>query len=669
MLRLVHDEIVADHATLGRYRLAARADGAEGRWLFTENETDRPLAGSSGEAGDLRHSKSAFHRLLVDGDPAAVNPAEIGTKAAFDARWVVAPGETVELLLAIVAEDGTSPFDLMDEAPALVARRQVEADEFYAALAWPTMTADERHVQRQALAGVLWSLQYYGFDIARWRAGDVVPPPPEHAESRNREWEHLRVGRVLSMPDKWEYPWFAAWDLAFQAVSLDLVDPDRAKDQLLALLDDRLLHPSGQISGYEWEFSDTNPPLQAWAALRVYRREKAVRGQGDRAFLERMLHGLMLNFGWWVNRRDKSGRNLFEGGFLGLDNISILDRSELGSDGEALEQADATGWMAFLALSLTEIALELAIGEHVYVELAKHFLGRFVAIGEALANLGGEGLWDPIERFFFDLLRCEGAPSIRVKAFSVVGLIPLFATRAIDPALLEALPEFRAHLDRLALEHPRFFGDCSCFADAGADDRRLLAVVDEHRLTPILDRLLGEDRFWSDHGVRSVSRGHARRELPGDVTLHGTTSRVEYEPGETSTRLKGGNSNWRGPVWLPVNSLLWQSLRQYGRYYEDALRHPHPAPDGKPMNLHEIADDLGHRLVSLYLAGPDGRRPAMGPDPRWRDHPSFRDRLLFYEYFHGDTGVGLGASHQTGWTALIANLIDEMHRPRIGKSR
>ncbi|MEJ7697182.1 MAG: hypothetical protein WKF78_11325 [Candidatus Limnocylindrales bacterium] len=366
-----------------------------------------------------------------------------------------------------------------------------------------------------------------------------MPPPPERASSRNREWEHLRVGRVLSMPDKWEYPWFAAWDLAFQAVSLDLVDPDRAKDQLLALLDDRLLHPSGQIPGYEWEFSDTNPPLQAWAALRIYRRDKAVRGQGDRAFLERMLHGLMLNFGWWVNRRDRSGRNLFEGGFLGLDNISILDRSELGSDGEALEQADATGWMAFLALSLTEIALELAIEEHVYVELAKHFLGRFVAIGEALASLGGEGLWDPIERFFFDLLRREGAPSIRVKAFSVVGLVPLFATRAIDPALLQALPEFRAHLDRLALEHPRFFGDCSCFADAGADGRRLLAVVDEHRLMPILDRLLGEDRFWSVHGVRSVSRGHARRELPVDVTLHGTTSRVEYEPGETATRLKG----------------------------------------------------------------------------------------------------------------------------------
>ncbi|MEJ7748537.1 MAG: hypothetical protein WKF56_04490 [Candidatus Limnocylindrales bacterium] len=667
MLRLVHDEVVADHATLGRYRLAARADGAQGRWLFTENETDRPLAGSSGEAGDLRHSKSAFHRLLVDGDPAAVNPAEIGTKAAFDARWVVAPGKTVELLLAMVAEDGTSPFDLMDGAPALVARRQVEADEFYAALAWPTMTADERHVQRQSLAGILWSLQYYGFDVARWRTGDVVPPPPERASSRNREWEHLRVGRVLSMPDKWEYPWFAAWDLAFQAVSLDLVDPDRAKDQLLALLDDRLLHPSGQIPGYEWEFSDTNPPLQAWAALRIYRRDKAVRGQGDRAFLERMLHGLMLNFGWWVNRRDRSGRNLFEGGFLGLDNISILDRSELGSDGEALEQADATGWMAFLALSLTEIALELAIEEHVYVELAKHFLGRFVAIGEALASLGGEGLWDPIERFFFDLLRREGAPSIRVKAFSVVGLVPLFATRAIDPALLQALPEFRAHLDRLALEHPRFFGDCSCFADAGADGRRLLAVVDEHRLMPILDRLLGEDRFWSVHGVRSVSRGHARRELPVDVTLHGTTSRVEYEPGETATRLKGGNSNWRGPVWLPVNYLLWQSLRQFGRYYGDGLRHPHPAPEGEPQNLHQIADDLGHRLISLYLAGPDGRRPAMGPDPRWRDHPSFQHRLLFYEYFHGDTGVGLGASHQTGWTALVANLIDEMHRPRIGQ--
>ena len=662
VLSRVGEEVIADHPTLGRYHLAARADGTELRWLFTENETD-PGSGVAPAGGGGRHFKDAFHRLLVEREAGAVNPAHTGTKTALDARWVVGPGETVELFVAMAADGGQSPGRLLEGADALITRRAAETDEFYEALAWPTMSPEERLIQRQALAGLLWSLQYYAYDIARWRAGDIVPPPAGHASARNRDWSHVRVARVMSMPDTWEYPWFAAWDLAFQAVTLDLVDPDRAKDQLLALLDDDLLHPSGQIPGYEWEFSDTNPPLQAWAALRVYRRERAVTGRTDRAFLERMLHGLALNFGWWVNRRDRSGRNLFEGGFLGLDNISILDRSDLDGGGQVLEQADATGWIAFLALGLTEMALELAVGEPVYVELAKHFLGRFVAIGEALANVGCEGLWDPEERFFFDLLHREGQAPVRVKAFSAVGLIPLFATRALDPALLKALPEFAAHLERLGREHPSFFGDCSCFASPGESGRRLLAVVDEHRLVPILDRLLDEDRFWSDHGARTVSRRHSRRDLPVDVTLDGTTSRVEYEPGETATRLKGGNSNWRGPVWLPVNYLLWQSLRQYGRYYGGALKHVHPAPDGEARNLREIAEDLGRRLIALYLPESSGLRPAMGPDPRWRDHPAFQRRLLFYEYFHGETGLGLGASHQTGWTALLANLIDELHRP------
>ena len=684
-LQLVGDMVVADHPTLGRYRLDVRADGAEVRWLFTENEAgpgsvaDQPSGADlnasidEGQYGDdPRYTKDAFHRFLIGSEQEAVNPASTGTKAALDARWIVAAGETVELTLAMSADGGASPRSLLDGSDEVIIERAAEADAFYDAIAWPTMSLDERLIQRQALAGMLWSLQFYAYDVARWRIGDLVPAPAGHDTSRNRDWGHLSVGRIVSMPDSWEYPWFAAWDLAFQAVTLNLVDPDRAKEQLLLLLDDHLLHPSGQIPGYEWEFSDTNPPLQAWAALRIYRRERATTGIGDRAFLERALHALTLNFGWWVNRRDQSGRNLFEGGFLGLDNISILDRSELDGAGEILEQADATGWMAFLALGLTEMALELAIDEPVYVELAKHFLGRFVAIGEALAVVGGEGLWDPQEQFFFDLLRRAGQPPVRVKAFSVVGLIPLFATRVLDPELLEALPDFATHLDQLRAGHPNFFGDCSCFTQNGESTdagRRLLAIVDEHRLTPILDRLLDEDRFWSAHGVRSVSKRHSRRDLPVDVTLGGTTSRVEYEPGETATRLKGGNSNWRGPVWMPINYVLWQSLRQYGRYYGDALTHAHPAPDGPPRNLREIAEDLGRRLVSLYLPGPTGLRPAMGPDPRWRDHAAFRDRLLFHEYFHGETGQGLGASHQTGWTGLTANLIDEIHRPVSGHLR
>ncbi len=524
-------------------------------------------------------------------------------------------------------------------------------------------------MQRQALAGMLWNLQYYAFDVARWRSGDLVPPPDGHATSRNEDWGHLRIGRVVSTPDSWEFPGFFAWDLALQAITLNLVDPDRAKEQLLALLDDRLLHPNGQIPAYEWAFSDTNPPVQAWAALRIFRRERALTGTGDRAFLERMLHGLTLNFGWWVNRRDTSGRNLFEGGFLGLDNISIVDRSAVAADGAILEQADATGWMAFLALGLTEMALELAVDEPVYVELAKHFLGRFVAIGEALGTVGGEGLWDPDERFFFDLLQRPGAEPVRLKAFSVVGLVPLFAARVLDPELLAAVPGFADHLEQLAAEHPTFFGDCLCFASPAESGKRLLAIVDEHRLLPILDRLLDEDRFWSDHGVRSVSRRHARQDLPVDVTIDGDTSRVQYEPGETSTRIMGGNSNWRGPVWVPYNYLLLHGIRQYARYYEDSLRHAYPAPDGEERDLRAVADDLARRLVSLYLPDAQGDRPALGGDPRWRDHPALRDRLLFYEYFHGETGEGLGASHQTGWTGLLANLIDELHRPVAGTPR
>jgi hypothetical protein len=659
-LTLAGDVVIASHPTLGRYRLAARAEGAEMRWLFTENESNLGAGG---------FTKDAFHRLLVDGDAAAVNPAGTGTKAACDARWIVASGSTVELLLAMTAHGRTAPAMLLDGAAGLFATRRAEADAFHDAIVWPTTTEGERLVHRQALAGVLWSLQYYAYDVARWRRGDRIVPPPGHAESRNREWGHVHVARVLTMPDTWEYPWFAAWDLAFQAVALDLVDPDRAREQLLALLDDDLLHPSGQLPAFEWEFSDANPPVQAWAALRIYRRERTMTGHGDRAFLERMLHGLALNFGWWVNRRDREGQNLFEGGFLGLDNISIVDRSAVEASGEELEQADATGWMALLALGLTEMALELAVDDPVYVELAKHFLGRFVAIGEALATVGGAGLWDPDAEFFFDLLRPPGQPPVRLEAFTIAGLVPLFAARVLDPALLAAVPGFAQHLEALAQAHPGFVADAAGRDAVDGSGRRLLAIVDKARLQPILDRLLDPDMFWSDHGVRSVSRHPGGGDLPPGVATAGGTRRVDYEPGETQTRLKGGNSNWRGPVWLPVNYLLWYSLRQFARYDGDTPAALGPSVDRPPLDLWGVADDLARRLLSLYLPGPDGLRPAMGTDLRWRDHPAFRDRLLFYEYFHGETGLGLGASHQTGWTALLANLIDGLHRPVGGKPR
>jgi len=662
------DGVVAAHPTLGRYRLAVDATAVTPTWLFTDNESNHAAPDEPAGAGEMPSTKDAFHRHVIAGESGAINPADVGTKAATHAEWLVPAGATVELRLALVADGAGEPEQIVQAADDLIARRQAEADRFYDDLAWPSMSSEERLVQRQALAGLLWSFQYYSYDVARWRAGDRIAPPAGHAGTRNRDWGDLRVARILSVPDAWEYPWFAAWDLGFQAVTLGLVDPDRAKEQLLALLDNGLLHPSGQVPAYEWEFGDPNPPVQAWAALRVYRRERLLTGRGDRAFLERMLHGLALNFGWWVNRRDRTGRNLFEGGFLGLDNISIVDRSALEAAGQTLDQADATGWIAFLALGLTEMALELALEEPVYVELAKHFLGRFVAIGEALARVGGEGLWDPEQEFFFDLLRQPEQPPVRLRAFSVAGLVPLFATRVLDADLLERLPEFSSYLEGLAAGHPRFFGSCDCFARPAGDGRRLLALVDEHRLLPILGRMLGEDRFLSPHGIRSVSRRHREPELPVDVTLDGVTTRVRYEPGEAETRIKGGNSNWRGPVWFPINYLLWGALRQYGRYYGDRLVHPLPSDDGEPSDMTSIAREIARRLVSLYLPGEGGRRPAAGPDPRWRDHPAFRDHLLFFEYFDGESGLGLGASHRTGWTALVANLIDELHRPTGGSN-
>jgi hypothetical protein len=632
-------------------------------WLFTDNETNAErLFGPEAQSAS-RFTKDAFHRYLVERDRLAVNPAGRGTKAAAHVRWIVEPGETVQMTIALTAGGKGSPGRLLDEADALVLLREREADAFYDALAHETMTAEERRVQRQALAGALWSLQYYEYDVRRWRAGDVIPPPPGHAESRNRDWGHLRAHDILAVPDTWEFPWFASWDLAFQAVALGLVDPDRAKAQLLALLDDRYLHPDGQVPAYEWEYSDLNPPVHAWAALRVYRRDALVTGRPDRAFLERMLHGLLLNFGWWVNREDARGENVFAGGFLGLDNIAVVDRSAVEAAGARLEQADATGWMALFALSMTEMAFELAQDEPVYVELAKHFLGRFVAIGDALARLGGQGLWDPEEQFFFDQLRHPDGTTLRLKAFSIVGLVPLFAARVTEAGLLEELPAFARHLEELAREHPSFFGPCQCFLSPNEHGQRLVALVDEHRLRPILDRVLDETRFLSPYGVRSLSRRHADLEFPVDVDLGTRRVRVTYEPGEARTRIKGGNSNWRGPVWFPINYLLVQALRQFGRYYGAAVSHELPAPDGSSFDVRQIADEIARRLVALYMPDANGLRPALGSDPRWRDQPGLQDRLLFFEYFHGETGRGLGASHQTGWTGLVANLIDELHRP------
>jgi glycogen debranching enzyme len=584
-------------------------------------------------------------------------------------RHTVPAGATVECRLRLSRRRRAHPFRVFDE---VFRRREREANAFYESVHPARLGPEERQIQRQALAGMLWNKQFYYYDVPQWLAGDPgqPAPPPERRGGRNHDWLHLNNADILSMPDTWEYPWYAAWDLALHCIPLALVDPDFAKEQLLLLTREWYMHPNGQLPAYEWALGDVNPPVHAWAAWRVFEMDRARRGDdGDLEFLERVLHKLLLNFTWWVNRKDAHGLNLFQGGFLGLDNIGVFDRSApLPVDGH-IEQADGTAWMAMYALNLLRMSLELAQHRPAYEDIATKFFEHFLQIAGAMADVGGHGidLWDEQDGFFYDVLhydsadgnRCESLP-LRIR--SLVGLVPLFAVETLAPPLLQRVPDFRRRMDWFLEHRPDLAALISRWQVPGAGHHHLLSLLRGHRMKLMLRRVLDETEFLSAFGVRALSRYH--RDHPYRFEIGGTTHAVSYQPGESETGLFGGNSNWRGPVWMPVNYLLVESLRKFHTYYGDDFRVEYPTGSGTKLSLAEIADELSARLTRLFLRGADGRRPCLGPAAKAHTDPHFRDHLLFHEYFHGDDGRGLGAEHQTGWTGLIAALLaDRGGRP------
>ena len=623
--------------------------------LFTENETNVALLYGGDAEG--RYFKDGFHERIIGGNEGAVNPDRSGTKAAAWYSTIVPAGKS-SIVRVRLGRSGSSPdFDNFDRTFRLRSR---EADEFYAELQRDMTDPDARAVQRQAFAGMIWSKQFFYYDVPQWLKGDPTQPPPpvQRQHGRNSEWRHLNNADVISMPDSWEYPWYAAWDLAFHCIPLALIDPEFAKQQLLLLTREWYMHPNGQLPAYEWAFGDVNPPVHAWATWRVFQMDRKRRGgTGDLAFLERVFHKLMLNFTWWVNRKDAQGRNVFQGGFLGLDNIGVFDRSAPLPTGGHINQADGTAWMGMYCLNLMRIALELARHNKVYEDIATKFFEHFLHIAEAMSNLGGHGvgLWDEQDQFFYDVLNTPDNQLIPLRVRSMVGLIPLFAVETIDQSLLDELPEFAGRLRWFLDYRPDLASLVARWQDPGMGDRRLLALLRGQRMKAVLRRMLDETEFLSDYGVRALSRHHETN--PYVFQVMGMPLSVRYQPGESDSGLFGGNSNWRGPIWFPVNYLIIESLQKFHHYYSDDFKVECPTGSGRFLSLAEVADELTRRLSRLFLRDEDGRRPVHGDNEKLQRDPHFKEHLLFYEYFHGDTGRGVGASHQTGWTGLIAKLL------------
>jgi hypothetical protein len=628
--------------------------------LFTENETNAERL--SGTPNDSRYVKDAFHDYLVHGRREAVNPARSGTKVAAWQRLAVPAGGSARVRLRLTDDSWASGDPLDDEFDRIFALRKAEADEFYAAVIPEHLSGDEKNVMRQAFAGMLWSKQFYKYDVRRWLKGDAGQPvpPPERLTGRNSDWKHVFNSDVLSMPDTWEFPWFAAWDLAFHCVVLSLVDPQFAKDQLVLILREWYMHPNGQIPAYEWNFGDVNPPVHAWAALRVFQIERAKTGRADYAFLERVFHKLLLNFDWWVNRKDALGNNIFQGGFLGLDNIGLFDRNTKLPEGWILGQADGTSWMAMYCLNLLAMALELAAQDPVYEDVASKFWEHFVYIAYAIQRPDDPeaGLWDEQDGFFYDEIHRPDGSQTPIRVRSAVGLIPLSAVATGDSALVARFPSFRRRMEWFLHHRPDLTGSCASMTKHGEQERILLSVVKPQQLARVLRYVLDENEFLSPYGIRSVSRFH--RNHPVTVRADGTDYRLDYEPGESRTRLFGGNSNWRGPVWFPINYLILESLKRFHMYFGDSFKVECPTGSGTMMTLHEVSQELARRLSRIFVRDEKGRRPAFGDSDVFRSDPHWKDLLLFHEYFHGDTGAGLGASHQTGWTGLAAKLLDEI---------
>ncbi len=634
--------------------------------LFTDNETN--FKRLFGVENSSPYVKDGINNYVVNDEKTAVNPSKIGTKVAAYYILDICPRETVEIKLRLsdlanLEQPFNSHFDNIFQA------RIAEAEEFYQQITTSELNPDLLNIQRQAFAGMLWSKQYYYYSVEDWLNGDPnqPPPPPSRKQGRNREWIHLDNEDILSMPDKWEYPWFAAWDLAFHCIPLAIVDPEFAKHQLDLMTREWYMHPNGQIPAYEWNFSDVNPPVHAWATWRVYKIEQKNTGRGDRQFLERVFQKLLLNFTWWVNRKDAEGKNVFQGGFLGLDNIGVFDRSSPLPTGGHIEQADGTSWMAMYCLNMLTIALELALENPVYEDMATKFFEHFLYIADAMNHIGEDKtqLWDKEDGFFYDVLHLPQGEKIRLKVRSMVGLIPLFAVTTLEPEILNQLPNFKKRLEWFIKNRTYLKRNVACMETRGVGARRMLALCyvtlgrfeKEDKLRRVLEKLLDENEFFGDYGIRALSRYH--QENPYIFQLDGKEYCVSYEPAESSSNLFGGNSNWRGPVWMPVNYLLIESLQKLHHYLGDDFKVECPTGSGNWMNLWEVAREISYRLTRIFIQDDTGQRPVYRAIDKFQNDPHWRDLILFYEYFHGDNGAGIGANHQTGWTGLVAKLIQQ----------
>jgi glycogen debranching enzyme len=626
--------------------------------LFCDNETNRERIYH--QPNPTTYVKDGINDYVVNKKKNTVCPEFEGTKAALNYEFDVKPGEEVSIRLRIQDHLSDESFDNFDR---VMEQRIKEADIFYEYIHGPVKDPEMRMIQRQAYAGMLWSKQFYYYNVDQWLKGDpnTGSPPRERYFGRNHQWRHLHNNNLISMPDKWEYPWYAAWDLAFHCVPLARVDPQFAKRQLLIMLREYYMHPNGQIPAYEWNFSDVNPPVHAWGAWEVYCIDKEMNGKGDTEFLEKVFHKLLMNFTWWVNQKDQSGNNLFEGGFLGLDNIGVFDRSNSLPTGGRMEQADGTAWMAMYALNMLRISVEISLVRPYYQEMASKFFEHFLAIAAAMFNIGQESvdLWDDEDEFYYDVIHPDGIPSHRLKVRSIVGIIPLFAVEILDPDVLKHLPDFTRRLEWVLKNRPDMGKLISRWYEHGKGETRMLSLVRIHRLKCILKRMLDEEEFLSDFGIRALSKYH--KKYPYVYEVRGERYSVSYIPGESDSSLFGGNSNWRGPIWFPINYLIVRSLEKFFDYYGEDIKIEYPTGSGNEITLREIAREIAQRLIRIFTRNSKGERVFFGDSPLFQQDPHFKDHLLFYEYFEGDTGRGCGASHQTGWTGLVAELIRECH--------
>ncbi len=650
--RLTNDSLILDHKTLGKRWLYANSPS---ELLFCDNESNpEKLYSINADKKDCYY-KDGINEYIVHGSN-TVNPLQSGTKAAIHFFKKIEAGKSETFCLRLNSTTLEKPFE---EFENIFNKRKEEADLFYAELQTRITTEELKTVQRQAYAGMIWCKQYYYYNVNKWLNGDPAgpPPPPQRKKGRNHDWRHLNNSDIISMPDSWEYPWFAAWDLAFHSICFVDIDPEFSKNQLVLLTHEWYMHPNGQLPAYEWAFSDVNPPVQSWATWKVYCTDKNATGTGDFKFLETIFLKLLMNFTWWVNRKDEQGNNIFEGGFLGMDNIGLFDRNTPLPDGSILEQSDSTSWMCMYSLNMMRISLELALTNDVYQDMATKFFEHFLYIAGAMFSdgEGGTGLWDDEDEFYYDAIRKSDGNDIKLKIRSMVGLIPLLAVEVLEDALLSSQKDFTDRLYWFLNNRPELANLVSKWGVKGKDEMHLLSLLRGHRMKRILYRMLDENEFLSDHGLRALSKYHEAH--PYVLQIADTWFSIHYTPGESDTTLFGGNSNWRGPIWMPVNFMLIESLCRFHDYYGDDFRIEYPTRSGNLLSLKEISEKLVDRLVSIFIRNADGNRPVYGDQPLFQKDPNFKDYTQFFEYFHGDSGKGLGASHQTGWTGLVARLL------------